>query len=126
MAYLLAAVIILAFLAVLIFVLDKRKHSAGKHSKADKDRSSARIIKEANRRLARNPNDPAGLIALGNVYYTSEIWNKAYDVYSRLSKIDISDTHLTMKDCLLRLGHLRGKARALPRGDAGVDRLIQA
>lgn len=114
MSYLLAGVVVLVFLAALIFVLDKSRKNAKKGGKSAATRSNTQIIKEANKRLARNPNDATGLIMLGDVYYKTQLWNKAYEMYNQLSKIDISGKDFTLKDCLIRLGICAVKQELYP------------
>ena len=55
-----------------------------KSPKQDGAKNKAQIIKEANKCLAKNPHDPLGLIPLGEVYFESQLWDKAFAVYSEL------------------------------------------
>jgi tetratricopeptide (TPR) repeat protein len=61
------------------------------------------IIKEANKKLASNPNDPEALYNLGNVYFDEENWDRAMKTLEQLidhltpsdqSKINVFQAHL--------------------------------
>ncbi|MGN0729495.1 tetratricopeptide repeat protein [Treponema sp.] len=102
MSYLIATVITIALAAVLSLFLGGGKNSSKK--KNSTNRNKAQIIKEANKKLAKNPHDPAGLIPLGDVYFSSQIWDKAYSIYSDLSKLDSKGGTINLEQCFLRLG----------------------
>ena len=73
MSYLIAGVIMIALVAVLTLFMGKNGGGSTKDKKTS-NRNKAQIIKEANKKLAKNPHDPAGLIPLGDVYFSSQIW----------------------------------------------------
>ncbi len=87
---LLPVVVAVIFLALVIlmggflFGKNRNKPKRGKKLKA-KDHSQ--ILKEANRRLAQNPKDPDALMALGDVYYGEQAWEKAYKIYETLMDV---------------------------------------
>ena len=64
MSYLIAGVIMIALVAVLTLFMGKNGGGSTKDKKTS-NRNKAQIIKEANKKLAKNPHDPAGLIPLG-------------------------------------------------------------
>ncbi len=102
MSYLIAGVVTIAFLAALLTLFMGKGKTDGK--KKTKSKTTAQIVKEANKKLAKNPHDPAGLVPLGNVYFTSQIWDKAYNIYSELSKLDTNNEFIDIGTCYLRLG----------------------
>ncbi|MCL2440183.1 MAG: tetratricopeptide repeat protein [Treponema sp.] len=51
--------------------------------KLSKDRESA--VKEANKRLAQNPNDPEALNVIASAYFDEQKWDKAMKTYETLS-----------------------------------------
>jgi len=52
--------------------------------KSAKDREA--MIKEANRRLTQNPNDPEALFMLATAYFDEQNWEKAMPVYENLTE----------------------------------------
>lgn len=103
MSYLIAGVIMIALVAVLTLFMGKNGGGSTKDKKTS-NRNKAQIIKEANKKLAKNPHDPAGLIPLGDVYFSSQIWDKAYLIYNDLSKLDSKSGFVNLDECFLRLG----------------------
>ncbi len=100
MPYLLAAIVVFSVIAILM-VIGKKGGSSSK-KKGGKNKSQAQIIKEANRKLARNPNDEAGLTELGDLYFSSGLWDKAYPIYDRLTKLAKSKVDMDPYKYLLR------------------------
>lgn len=104
MSYLIAGVIMIALVAVLTLFMGKKGGGASEKKSNSNNKNKAHIIKEANKKLAKNPHDPAGLIPLGDVYFSSQIWDKAYLIYSDLSKLDSKSGAVNIGECFLRLG----------------------
>lgn len=89
---LIAAVVVIAVAAVLLVAIGKKGSSSsggdeGASGKGGHTKSQGQIMKEATRRLSKNPDDPAGLLPLGDVYYQNQLWDKAYPIYQSLSRI---------------------------------------
>ena len=121
MSYLIAGVIMIALVAVLTLFMGK--NGGGTKEKKTSNRNKAQIIKEANKKLAKNPHDPAGLIPLGDVYFSSQIWDKAYLIYNDLSKIDSKSGVVNLGECFLRLGI---SALQLGKNPEAVQALVSA
>ena len=87
-----------------------------KSPKQDGAKNKAQIIKEANKCLAKNPHDPLGLIPLGEVYFESQLWDKAFAVYSELVKLALANKDGTIDLYLsfLRQGITALKLEKLP------------
>ena len=111
MSFLIAAVIMIALCAVLTLFMGKKEPKKGSGTK-----NKAQIIKEANKRLAKNPHDPLGLIPLGEVYFESQLWDKAFTVYSDLVKIALAkkDGTIDLYNSFLRQGITALKLDKLP------------
>ena len=104
-SYLIPAVAVLFVLAVVVLFVTSKKGSKGKKGKRPaKQKSQSQIIKEATKRLARNPHDPEGLVAVGNVYYTSHLWEKAYPVYDELTRIAKENANIDELTVIIRCG----------------------
>lgn len=101
MSFLIAAVLMIALCAVLTLFMGNKDSKKGKGVK-----NKAQIVREANRRLAKNPHDPLGLVPLGEIYFESQLWDKAYNVYSDLVKIALAknDGSIDLFSSLLRQG----------------------
>lgn len=111
-SFVIAGVAVLAVAAILIMAMGKKPQS-GKNSKnanakgkldAKKTKSQAQIMKEAARRLSKNPHDPAGLVPLGDVYFTNSLWDKAITVYNNLIHLSATNTEIDAFTANLRAG----------------------
>lgn len=113
MSFLIAAVIMIALVAVLTLFTGKGK---GGSAKGNTNKNKAQIIKEANKRLAKNPHDPLGLVPLGEVYFDSQLWEKAFSVYSDLVKLALAkkDGTIDLFTSFLRQGITALKLEKLP------------
>jgi len=82
----LIAVIALAIIAsVFILIMGKAQGFSLGSGKMSKDREAA--IKEANKRLAQNPNDPEALFILATAYFDESNWDRAMKTYESLIEI---------------------------------------
>ena len=77
-----------------VFSPKNKKQKAKSRKKRFHDKDHAQILKEANRRLAQNPKDPDALIALGEVYYTEQAWDKAFKIYENLLDVSAGNPEL--------------------------------
>ena len=84
-----AVVVIFLSLVVLMggALLSKGRPTGGKKAKRLKVKDHAQVLKEANRRLAQNPKDLDALLALGEVYYSEQAWDKAFKTYETLMEV---------------------------------------
>ncbi|MDR0302911.1 MAG: tetratricopeptide repeat protein [Treponema sp.] len=86
--FIIGVIALILVASILILVMSRSQGlGLGKRSKG-----SEAIIKEANKRLAQNPNDPEALYNLGNVYFDEENWDKSMKTFENL--ID----HMTVTD----------------------------
>lgn len=89
---LLPIVIVVIILALIVLVggalLSGGKSAGARKGRRIKARDHAQVLKEANRRLAQNAKDPDALLALGEVYYAEQSWDKAFKAYEVL--LDVS------------------------------------
>ncbi len=86
--------IILVLLAVtILFVISSKKHKnvPSERRKRTKKKSTAALQKEANHKLAQNPNDPEALTTMAGIYFDEGKFDKAYHNYEML--IDLCATH---------------------------------
>lgn len=104
--YVIAGVIVVSLIVLLITAINKKDKSIlDSQSKGTSSKNNQNlIIKNANRRLSRNPNDVEGLLALGEVYFNSHLWEKSYDIYTRLSKIAVDNRLVDSFKANLRVG----------------------
>ncbi len=98
-----ALIVILVVIAVgsAIFFILKNK---GGTSKNGGGKSQTQIIREAKRKLDRNPDDPDGLSELGDIYFQNKLWDKALPIYSRLYTLAAKDPRIDNFKSLLRHG----------------------
>ncbi len=76
-------IVLLLFLALLL--LGGNRLRIGKKQE-HKSRDRTAIIRDADRRLAQNPQDHQALESLAELYYTEESWEKAMKTYSLLMR----------------------------------------
>jgi tetratricopeptide (TPR) repeat protein len=116
------AIVISVFAAVFIsrafFSGDKNKKKKKPKKVRVKDRN--KIIRDTNRRLAQNPKDPEALLALADLYYTENIFDKSLSYYSTLMGLcggnpDINEFEVTLRYGLsaLKLGNLDDAYKSL-------------
>ncbi|MBI9107624.1 MAG: tetratricopeptide repeat protein [Spirochaetales bacterium] len=86
---------IAAVIIIVVFIIKGRKNSKT-NSKLEKAKATDRnaVIKEANRRLAQNPKDPAALLYLAELHYTEKNWEKSYKLFEMLLEICATDSDL--------------------------------
>lgn len=86
---------IAAVIIIVVFVIKGRKNSKS-NSKLEKAKATDRnaVIKEANRRLAQNPKDPAALLYLAELHYSEKNWEKAYKLFEILLELCATDSEL--------------------------------
>lgn len=101
--YLIPIVLVLAVIAIIIMIAT-RKNSSSSKSNGKKKANQAQIVREANKKLSKDPHDPAGLIPIGDVYFTSHLWEKAYAVYDQLVKLASENISIDPFLVSLRLG----------------------
>ena len=95
--------------AVVLFLIFGKKDAPKKDDKQKnkkkirgKDRNA--IIKEANRRLSQNPKDSDALLALAELYYAEEIYDKSYRTYEQLVDACATNKNLDEFDITLKFG----------------------
>jgi len=67
--------------AIILFIMNSSRGSFG-GGKLSRDRDTA--IRDANKRLAQNPNDPEALNILAGAFFDDQNWEKAMKIYETL------------------------------------------
>lgn len=122
-------IIIISLLVVTIFLFGlakpKKKEKSSSKRKLNK-LDKPHILKEANRRLAQNPNDVDSLFMLGDLYFDEQEWEKALKLYENLNRlgetnsdIDIYEVNKRIGQCSYRLGRNEDAYKALTIAKAG-------
>jgi tetratricopeptide (TPR) repeat protein len=110
-------VIVVAF--VFWFVYTKLKSgsikSAMKRAKTEDD-----ALKQAHKRLSKNPNDPEALSFMGEIYYNKPDWERVLDTYRRLAEMpsgtkDVDEVlaNLRVAEACIKLGQLEDSYKYL-------------
>lgn len=103
MSVLITFVIMIALSAILVNFMGGSKKSKKVNPKnAGKARAAA--LKEAQRKLSKDPNDASALEVVGDAYFSSNLWDKAFPVYDKLSKLGVKDGHIDIVKAFLRSG----------------------
>ncbi len=101
---LIGTVAVLGIFFAFYFVFTRNKGERRKKKKKQlqsKDRNT--ILKEANRRLSQNSKDPEALLALAELYFNEEAWDKALKTYNIL--IDLCATNTNIDEFEVTLKH---------------------
>lgn len=93
--------IIVIGVVITFFVLKGKK---GNGVRMGGGKSQAQIIRDARRKLDKNPNDPDGLMELGGLYYQNQLWDKALPIYERLYNLGGKDPRVNTFQAILRHG----------------------
>lgn len=102
---LLAVVVLLAFAAVALLVFTgKRTDAPADKKRKKKAKGRDAVVREATKRLAQNPKDAESLVALGDVYYRDEAWDKALKTYELLIELCGSNPDLDEFEINMRYG----------------------
>jgi tetratricopeptide (TPR) repeat protein len=101
--------ITVGFIAAL-YLLNGRKI---KRSPIKKTHDLPSAIKEASRRIARNPRDAAALMFIGDQQFQNEEWEKAADVYGTLAEMSSSTREVDMTLVNLRAAICAAKQNML-------------
>lgn len=91
-------IIIVAGLLAVVFMFSSVKKKPAKQ----KDRQT--IIKEANRKLAQDPHNPSGLLSLSGLYFSEQLWDKAFPLYEVLLEISSAHNEIDAADIGLKYG----------------------
>ncbi|HBG65693.1 MAG TPA: restriction endonuclease [Treponema sp.] len=89
-SYVIAAIAVSAVIVILMAISGGKKKSSCSDAgdgKKKPTKTQSQIVKEANRRLAKNPDDPNGLVPLGEICFNNQVWDKALSIYQNLIRI---------------------------------------
>ncbi len=101
----LIVIIFLAAVVIVLMLLSGKKKGDAAHARRKKpNKGRDAIFKEATRRLSQNPKDAEALLALGDIYYQDEAWDKAYKSYSLLAELSAINHDLDEFEINMRLG----------------------
>ncbi len=117
--YLIPVVLVLVAVAIVITLITRKKSSSD--SKSLNMKNKVQIVKEAKRRINKDPHDPAGLIPMGDVYFSTELWEKAYSVYDQLVKLSVENSSIDLFLVSLRLGICAVKLKKYQEGYSALS-----
>ena len=101
----LIAVVVAAFLVVVIILVRSLKHSSLKGSKKSAaKKGTGPLYKEAEKRLAKNPHDVEALETIGDLYFQDKNWEKIWNVYKTLYDISSAHPEINIAKTTLRMG----------------------
>ena len=120
MSTLIAAVIIIAFGAIIVSIATRKK-SGGK----GKQKSRAQIIRDATRKLAQDPHNSDALISLGDLYYNERAWDKAFPIYETQMSIAPAHKEIVPFTASLRQGICAVKLDKIQEAFKGLSTAVQ-
>ncbi len=107
-----AVIIVLLIVSIFLLGLIKPKKKEKVTARIQQKKlDKSHILKEANRRLAQNPNDIEALFMLAELYFDEQEWEKALKLYENLNRlgetnsdVDIFEVNKRIGLCCYRLG----------------------
>jgi tetratricopeptide (TPR) repeat protein len=96
----LLAIVLIAFL----FFTGRSEKSSPERRKKQKTKGRDAIIRDATRKLAQNPKDPEALLALADLYYREDVWDKALKMYGTLVELCATNSDLDEFEINMRYG----------------------
>jgi tetratricopeptide (TPR) repeat protein len=70
--------------SIIILVMNRSQGQSSLISSGKKSKGNDAVIKDANKRLAQNPNDVEALYNLGNVYFDEQNWDKSMKTFETM------------------------------------------
>lgn len=104
---LIAFIVFAALVSLIIIVrgfIGKKNKNYRSSSDRIRKRGSSNVIREAEKKLSRDPHNINALETLGEVYYTEKNWEKAWTIYKTLHDIAPSHVEIDIVKCTLRMG----------------------
>jgi tetratricopeptide (TPR) repeat protein len=99
-------VILLAIAVIALMALTGKKSESARDRKHRPKKAKGRdvVFRDASRRLAQNPKDADSLLALGDIYYREEAWDKSLKTYEVLMELCGSNPELDEFEIAMRYG----------------------
>ncbi|MCR5605445.1 MAG: tetratricopeptide repeat protein [Treponema sp.] len=113
--FIIAAIAVFVVIAILLSLSGRKGGSGGNRQKG-----RAAIIREASHKLSVNPHNPAGLIPLGELYFTEQLWDKAYPLYDTMFTIAPAHHEIDPLIASLRQGICAIKLNKINEGMKGL------
>ena len=103
--YLISAVVIFGAIAFVLMLSGRKgRASSGEKKQKSLQKKQLQEIRDAQKRLAKDPHDPAGLMPVSDMYYANHIWDKAYPMYCDLANLSLNNTSIEPFKAHLRAG----------------------
>lgn len=104
MSVIIAVIVCLAVIAILITVSGKKSGSSKKdRARVIHSKNRAQVIRDATKKLTKDPRNVPALTALGEVYFSEHLWEKALPVYESLESL--APAHPEIEGALVCLRH---------------------
>ncbi|MDC7228376.1 MAG: tetratricopeptide repeat protein [Spirochaetales bacterium] len=103
-SYVIIPIIASVIAIIIVLLVIKGRKNSKSNSKLEKARATDRnaVIKEANRRLAQNPKDPAALLYLAELHFQEKDYEKAFKLFDILLELCATDSSLDEFDITLK------------------------
>ncbi|MBQ3798938.1 MAG: tetratricopeptide repeat protein [Treponema sp.] len=109
--YFLIFIGVLVLVAVAIVLVLKGRSTSGKDMPDIKNRNEAKILKDATRKLEKDPDNIAALTQLSEIFYTNGVFDKAVQYYRSLVRIAPVHSEIDEAKVALRAGICLCKAQ---------------
>ena len=97
-----AAIVVFSIIALFLVISGARRKKASSSSSTQKNRQT--IIREATKKLSQDPHNVSGLLALSELYYKEQLWDKAFPLYDTLLGIAVAHPEVDIFTTALRQG----------------------
>lgn len=106
MLILIVGIVILLVVAGIVVLMGKKSEpiKTGSIGGGKRNKTQAQIIREANKKLEKNPQDAEGLMQLADVYFANKLWDKALPLYDQLFRLATKDPLVDGFKSVLRHG----------------------
>lgn len=126
MVAVLVAIILGSLLLLILMAITGRKSgNISKDGKSKRPRNNSAVIKEANKRLAKDPRNIPALTALGDIYYSQPDYAKSYPLYKSLSELANMHPEIDEKTAFLRYGVCAFKTEKIEESGAAFSTVLK-
>ncbi len=113
-----AAIVVFSIISLILIISGAKHKRASSSSSEQKNRQT--IIREATKKLSQDPHNVSGLLALSELYYKEQLWDKAFPLFDTLlgiavahPEVDIFSTSLKQGICALKNNKLEDSFKGL-------------
>lgn len=102
---LISIIVAMSIIAILILARNiASKSQSGDVSKRVQKKGTSAILRDAEKKLSKDPHNISALKTLGSVYYGEKQWEKVWNIYKTLYDISAAHVEVDIADSTLKMG----------------------